>query len=461
MLRSPDSVRARFPKFLNRNPALLPRGATVLIAFSGGPDSTVLLHLLREEAEARELSLFAAHYDHGLRPSSAREADLVVDRARAWGVPCAVGRADVGLEPRQAVLREARYAFLRKEALRVGANRVATGHQADDQAETVLFRLLRGTGLRGLRGIPLQRGCIVRPLLPFWRDEVLAYQKAYGLPCLDDPSNRDRRWWRARLRYDVLPALERVTGRDVRACLVALAATARRADRTLDGAAREALGEATREGRRIRVARHVLAAYDPELQARAIRILARQLGARLRRGGTRTAVEFIKLGRSGTAVDLGEGLQFWREFEDLWLGLPPATVPDEVLEIDTPAGGCARVTIGGHSYRVVWRTESTRAVRQASKSFDEEWSAVIALSWVASPVRVRGPRPGDRMRLRRGNRKLKQLFNELRIPVTDRRRRPVLEAAGQVVWIAGIGQAAGLTESSPDGESFFIGISDD
>ncbi|HKK07645.1 MAG TPA: tRNA lysidine(34) synthetase TilS, partial [Gemmatimonadota bacterium] len=222
-------------------PELLPRGGRVVVALSGGPDSTALLHLLLGVAGELDLSLVAAHFDHGLRSESAAEAERVRARSRALGVPCRVDRAASELEPRQETFREARYRFLRRVARDVGAGRIATGHQADDQAETVLFRVLRGTGLRGLGGIPARRGSIVRPLLPFWKEEIVAFLEARGLEWLEDPSNRDPRWERARLRTRVLPALEEAWGRPVRGRLVDLARAARRADRALDAAAREAL----------------------------------------------------------------------------------------------------------------------------------------------------------------------------------------------------------------------------
>ncbi len=418
-------------------------------------------------ASELELRLVAAHFDHGVRPGSAGEAELVAERARAAGVECRVGRPETPLEATQAAFRKARYAFLRCVADAEGAARIATAHQADDQAETVLHRLLRGTGLRGLRGIPLRRGRVVRPLLGFRRDELLAFLDARGLPYLEDPSNRDPRWTRSRIRHELIPALEEVAGMEVRPSLLALGRLAGRADRALDDAAREAMAGplgARWEGdpgedapARVRLRLSALRRRDPELLARVVRRAARELGVRPRRGGTRVAVEFIKRGRSGAGVDVAENLRVWREFDHLWIGRPPRFEPDEVLKLPDASPGSARLHLGGWPYRVAWGPAGP--VGSAGPGDGVRWSAELALAAIEFPLWLRGPRPGDRLRLARGGRKLKRLFNENRVPRSERPRTPVLAGRDRVLWVGGIGSAESAV-SSGDEEKFFIGISD-
>ncbi len=203
-----------------REERLLGDGDRVVVAFSGGPDSTALLHALAALAAGPgpRLRLVAAHLDHGLRPGSAEDARAARAAARALGVPFRAGKAR-GLRPAgggspEAAARRARYDFLARVARATGARAVALAHHRGDRVETVLHRLLQGGNLRGLAGIPHRRplpgapGCVVvRPLLRAGRDAILAYLRDRGIPWSEDPTNRGEGNARARLRSTVLPAL--------------------------------------------------------------------------------------------------------------------------------------------------------------------------------------------------------------------------------------------------------------
>ncbi|HEY2902277.1 MAG TPA: tRNA lysidine(34) synthetase TilS, partial [Polyangia bacterium] len=196
-----------------RREQLFAAGDRVLVAVSGGPDSMALLAVLWELAPRLALRLEVATVDHGLRPEAAVEAALVAERAAALELPfhrlaVDVPGARAGGRPRgslQSVARTLRLQALEDLAARLGGARVALGHHADDQAETILFRILRGTGVRGLRGIPYQRGVFIRPLLDVRRTAIEAYVKRRSLPVVRDPSNMDSRFARTRLRHQILP----------------------------------------------------------------------------------------------------------------------------------------------------------------------------------------------------------------------------------------------------------------
>lgn len=387
---------------------------------------------------SRSLDLVAAHFDHGLREESRREAEGVARRCRAVGVPCRIGRPEERPEATQEALRRARYRFLEEEADRLGADRVATGHQADDQVETILFRLERGTGLRGLRGIPERRGRVVRPLLGFGRGELQAWLEERGVSWLDDPSNRDPRWSRARLRSRTVPALEEAWGGPLHLRLRQLSEVAGRADRALDRRARTVLERAL-AGRggpwgeeAFRLRRDPLAAAHPEVRARCVRILARRLDVRVTGGGTREAVQFISEGRSGGRVDLGGGLQIAREFDRLWLGRPDEPAPDTVLVLEGPRAGRGSVLVGGRRLRVEWGSGGPpeRGGRRVALARDR----------LRFPLRLRSRRAGDRLRSGGRDRKLKELFRDRRVPVSRRERTAVLaDRAGRVLWVEGLG----------------------
>ena len=210
---------------------LLEPNDRVLVAVSGGPDSTALLHALARLAPRLGVTLEAAVIDHGLRVAARSEAEAVAGACRAFGVSCELIGVDVPAERRagesvMTAARRLRLGALEATALRRACSKIALGHTADDQAETVLFRIVRGTGLRGLSGIPYRRGSFVRPLLDVGRREVLAFLGRRKIPYLEDPSNQDRRFARSRVRHDWLPFLAAENPRIVEA-LVSLSQQAR------------------------------------------------------------------------------------------------------------------------------------------------------------------------------------------------------------------------------------------
>jgi tRNA(Ile)-lysidine synthase len=442
---------------LLRRPRLLPRGARILVALSGGPDSTALLHLLDALAGEHEWTLVSAHFDHALRADSANEAERVAARSEALTIPCVRERANPPPASDQAALRAARYAFLRRAAGRVGADRIATGHQADDQAETVLFRLLRGTGLRGLRGIPLRRGRIVRPLLGLRGRELADWLRERGIPWIEDPSNVDVRWARARIRTRLLPALASGSGLDPVPVLLGLARRASEAEIRLRIAAEALLADATRHDpargdRRespVVVDRMRLLAAPPAVRAETLRRLAARRGVRLTRGGTRAGMEFISRGRSGGGVDLGGGLRLERAFDTLVVvgrrgsqGTENRTAAgkEELVFTRADAGaGAASLCLDGREIRVRWSQDDPVGTVPGCR----QRRVALSVGPDHYPLRIRGWKPGDRMRTAAGTRKLKKLFGERRVARRERGRTPVLvDRFDRVLWVAGLAVAA-------------------
>jgi tRNA(Ile)-lysidine synthase len=201
-------------------------GIAILLAVSGGPDSTALLHGAARLAPERGWRLSVAHLDHALRPGSADEAAAVAANAVRLGLPVETRRTDVralaAAEHRSVedAGRQARYRFLEEAVAALGSHAlIATAHTADDAAETILLRLARGSGLRGARGIPARRDRIVRPLLGARRATLHAALDAAGIEYVTDPSNADPAHARNRVRAGLLPALERVNPAAVEALL--------------------------------------------------------------------------------------------------------------------------------------------------------------------------------------------------------------------------------------------------
>jgi len=227
---------------------------TWLVAVSGGPDSVALLLLLSDLAASRGLSLVVAHVDHGIHPASAEVAARVEQLAARRRLPVVVGRLALGAGATETEARAARYAWLREQARPLGALGILTGHHADDQAETVLMRVLRGSGPAGLAGMSRRAGDLVRPLLSFRREELAQYLLEQGEVAWLDPANADPRHLRSWIRASLLPRVaERLP--DVSERLHAVAAQARLErdawDEVLERlpALRQELAEETARGR--------------------------------------------------------------------------------------------------------------------------------------------------------------------------------------------------------------------
>jgi tRNA(Ile)-lysidine synthase len=229
-----------------RRHALCPPGARLLVGLSGGSDSVALTHLLRELAEHGAYTLVTlAHLNHRLRPSAARDEAFCRQFAERLGLRIVVEAADVQSFAQENRLsledaaRRVRYDFLEGVAAREGATRIAVGHTQDDQAETLLLKLMRGAGLTGLAGIHPRRGTVIRPLLDVTRGELRAYLRVRGEGWVEDETNEDLDNPRNRIRHRILPELDLAAGGTTRPALARAAALIREDGQWLDELADE------------------------------------------------------------------------------------------------------------------------------------------------------------------------------------------------------------------------------
>ncbi len=316
----------------------LPQGARVVVAVSGGADSLALLHALAALHHQYPLELTAAYVDHGLRPEETEaEESLVQDRAAALGLAFHALRVDVtgraardGLSLEHAA-REERYAALRTLAARLGAPLIAVGHTADDQVENLLLRLLRGAGRRGLSGMRPREGDLVRPLLTATRAQVIDFLASLGLHHLEDSSNRDDRFWRNRLRHEVLPGLEKTFRHGCRQAMLRSAAILAEEDALLAELTLAALPGVLRTeeqgGARCVLDRRALLAVHPAVQRRIVEQVLWRLGASVRHEHILAVVELARSNRGGRELHLSGGLRVGRLRADIVCCYPRGRTP--------------------------------------------------------------------------------------------------------------------------------------
>ena len=420
---------------------LVSPGDRVLAAVSGGADSVALLHLLAELAPVFPFSLYCAHLDHGMREESPRDADFVRRLCAELEIPLIVERAEIPLlaEERRMGLeetaREARRDFLRRTAAEQGCGVIALGHHRDDQVETFLHRLLRGTSLPGLAGMRPKSGPFIRPLLSFSRERIREYLGRKRISHIEDPSNRDPAFTRNRIRHELIPRLPafnprveehlfRLGGR------IALEEDYWRGEeaRSLAALRLPAEGE-------VRLDRPGLAALHPALRARVIRRALEEARGDLRGIAAvhiEDVEEMVTGGRSQAEIHLPGAWAACR-YEDLWLRQAPPPVP-EPFEFAVSGPGDYPLP-DGRRLRVEL-AEEPRGEAPASVEFDA--------AAVPFPLVVRSFRPGDRFRPAgmEGSKKLKDFFIDARIDKEIRRGLPLV-TAGEILWVAGMRRCAG------------------
>ena len=447
-----DRVRASV-----RTYGLWPRGGRVLVALSGGPDSTALLHLLGELHSGGEVELVGlAHVHHGLRPGGDDDERFCRALAADVKLPIGVERLDVralancwGTSIEDAG-RRARYAYFERVADELGAETIVTGHTRDDQAETFLLQLIRGAGPRGLAGISHTRGRVCRPLLDIRRHELRAYLQAGHLAFRDDESNLDPAFTRNRVRHQLLPVLERDFSRGIVDVLAREAAIARRDEDRLQAEAIEVAASvvlASRDSPEIDVA--ALRSLHPAVASRVLKMALGQL-APGRYFGFDHVERLLALASAGghgavslpgqEARRIGERIVLRRTFPAPFANSFrfPLSIPGEVVL--EPQGWAISAEM------------TTR--RENSGEHPGTLTAAVSPGGVALPLSVRSRQRGDRLHPKgMGGRrkKLQDLFVDCKVARQQRDAVPlVVDRDDRILWVVGaaVTEDFGVTEPS-------------
>jgi tRNA(Ile)-lysidine synthase len=432
---------------------MLAPGDRVVAAVSGGPDSVCLLAVLCQLAGRVGASVVGvAHLNHKLREEASDEDErFVAALAARHGLPFyreeAAGIATGNLEQRA---RRARLKFFSRLIGEGKANRIATGHTRDDQAETVLFRLLRGSGLTGLAGIlPVTREGLIRPLLEVSRAEVENFLRQRGMAWREDASNQDRRFARNRIRHDLLPQLAREWNPEIAGALGRLAGLA---------------GEEERwwQGRTMRLAGKLLVHGDGgvEIRADALKGLPRAVARRLVRHAALQAGGKAEFEHVERVLDLAQGSR----------GSGCLELPGVVVERSfdwmrfAAAGGC----LGPQPVRLEVRPGGLGRYRWADSevcleiSEEPRHAGCVRLKWRGrqwpAQLELRGWKAGDHYRPqgRSRDQKIQEMFQKARIPSWKRSFWPIVTSGSKILWVREFGPAAELASEGEPGASMWI-----
>ncbi len=432
----------------------------VLVAVSGGPDSLALLHILCQAG----VNLVASHLDHMLRPSSSSEAEKVRRICTEWGLRCEIGQVDVaGFAEKnrlsiEEAARECRYHFLFDTADYCKAQAVITGHTADDQVETVLMHLLRGAGMSGLAGMSVVEKShhwsknipLWRPMLGVWREQVISYCQQHHLDVIQDESNSDIKYFRNRLRHQVIPGLASVNPQ-IKQSLLRMADVIGEDDRLLEQVTDE-IWQACRVAEQpgcLVLDRDLVLAQPLSLQRRMLR-----KGIQLMRSGLRDinfetierSIRAIKSEkRSATWIDLANGLNLALEHEHIYFLEKGLKIP--VLDLPQLIGSAPILMGPGDTIDLAndWKL-NCRLVNGPDMRFidqhliEDPLDAWIAADGLQLPLIVRGRKPGETWKplgLDGHTQKISDFYVNEKIPVQARQNWPLILSREQVIWIAG------------------------
>jgi tRNA(Ile)-lysidine synthase len=428
-----DYIRAR---------GLIVPGTRVLAAVSGGSDSMALMTILSELSAEMRIELAAAHFDHGIRPEGGRERALVQRAAGKLEIPLFLGSGSVPAEARrikkgiEETARLLRYRYLEDAAREWNAGSVALGHTRDDQVETILHHIIRGSGWRGLRGMPPRRGLFVRPLLACSRAELKACVKSRRVPYAIDRSNLDNRFLRNRIRNRLLPYLASNYNPAVAEALLRLGENLSEGWETLEKPLFKLI---PRDGSREEVAlalAKIADLTDFQLYLLIDLVLRERFGVLqdVERTHFDAAKRLVRSGRSGKRIHFPHGIVARIEHGNLVVsrGGGRSPVPVEVI------------IAGPGIYPLPWWKLSATVERVNAKRIDPRGSAGEAcFTGIAFPVRVRGRRPGDRFIPfgMKGGKKLSDLFIDRKVPLSRRDAIPVFEDARGIFWVPGVAAA--------------------
>ena len=424
---------------------MLQSGDLVVVAVSGGPDSVALCHLLHRLQHSLKVELVVAHVHHGLRGAEAdQDALFVQNLSHQFGLPVVEQRLEVHSWQKehggslQMAARALRYQCLHQVMAEKGANKLALGHNADDQAEEVLLRILRGAGQRGLSGMdPCNHKGVIRPLLECHRQEIVAYLREHDLAFRQDSSNLKPWCQRNLLRLELLPQLQQAFNSNLSATLLRTSKILREEEEFWASHLASWLKEHSlnhgADGIRFPV--RPLLETHPAMQKRLLRRVVQEVKGDLRGFGFHHTEILLQLCRSPAAhrqIDLPGAVRAEKSYDWVTVTVRPETVEDFTFRISEH---------GLHSFPSL---DHSLEIELLASDLPVEFShdpneAIMDLDRVTFPLTLRSCRPGDRFRPLGlgGSKKIKDFFIDSKVPQSLRRQIPILCSKDHIIWVVG------------------------
>jgi tRNA(Ile)-lysidine synthase len=416
---------------------LLSHGDPVLIAFSGGPDSLALLHIVNKLKDKYDIKLAAAHLDHGIRPASAKDREFCHEICQKLHIKFYSKRLNIpalakkqGLSIEEAG-REARYGWFESLSENYGYHKIATGHTLDDSVETILFNMARGCGLSGLSGIPLMRGKIIRPLLDLEKMELLEWLKAHNIKYLQDITNRSVAYSRNRIRLNILPELEKInpaTKRNIARLSRIVGDELEFFERITVSVYKDVLHEAGKSKIVLDLAK--LVQYDKSLIKKVLNEAIKKLS------GDAVALSSQNLARALSIIDGDSGRKaplargFYIEKSQGRIAILNAPTRSLTISLDIP--GKIELPDGLLEARIIGK-DNMWGLDRANLNVYLDYGKM-------KNIAVRYWQDGDKIRPfgMNGHRLLSDIFIDCKIPEFEREAVPLLISENKIAWIVGI-----------------------
>jgi tRNA(Ile)-lysidine synthase len=426
---------------------LVAKGDKIVVAVSGGIDSVSLLYALMQFQSLWELSLHIAHLDHCFRGEEAEQDALFVENlGKQWNIPVTIEKIDVpdfakqkNRSPQEAA-REVRYNFLERVAHTIGGDKIATAHNANDQAETLLLWLARGTGLRGLSGIPPKQGIYIRPLLEIQREEIETFLRKNDLNFRQDSSNRKNVYRRNFVRHKIIPLLEELNPNIIEN-FCNTADLARMANDYFEHELKKIMPKVIKKEGKRKLSLDLSAFFDYHITLK--NLLLRRAIEWLK--GDLTGITFnhveslqhlINESISGSQIHLPDGIVAYKEYD--WLILTNTRLENEYQSLRKPIAMPGKTVIPELDVTIIV-TECSFSQLEKEYRRDYPNQAFFDKDTIVPPLMLRFRQEGDRFQPFGMNhhKKLQDFFVDEKVPFTERDKIPILEDKNGIIWIVG------------------------